>query len=32
LTGIFEIECEDGSSPVAILYSSDHQYIPQERT
>jgi hypothetical protein len=27
-----QTECEDGSSPEAILYSSDHQYIPDKRT
>jgi hypothetical protein len=25
-------ECKDGSSPEAILYSSDDQYIPEKRT
>jgi hypothetical protein len=25
-------ECEDGSSPKATLYSSDDQYIPENRT
>jgi len=28
----FGTECEDGSSSVAILYTSDHQYIPGKST
>ena len=32
MAGIFGTECEDGSSPEAILHSSDDQYIPEQRT
>jgi hypothetical protein len=29
---LVKTECEDGSSPEAILYSSEDQYIPEKRT